>query len=91
MVEYLKKEWNETKVLFRCMPTIPFAFLVACLIAMNFLANRGGAIGPVPFDCGIIVSWVVFLASDMLVNDSVQKQQSRLTLQRCFLNLFQLV
>lgn len=67
MIEKLKKEWEETKVLFKCMPTIPFAFLVCCLIAMNFLANRGGAIGPVAFDCGVIVSWVVFLASDMLV------------------------
>ena len=67
MIEKLKKEWEETKVLFRCMPTVPFAFLVCCLIAMNFLANRGGAIGPVAFDCGVIVSWVVFLASDMLV------------------------
>lgn len=67
MIEKLKKEWEETKVLFKCMPTVPFAFLVSCLIAMNFLANRGGAIGPVAFDCGVIVSWVVFLASDMLV------------------------
>lgn len=65
--DWFKKDWEETKVLFRCMPTVPFAFLVCCLIAMNFLANRGGAIGPVVFDCGIVVSWVAFLAGDMLV------------------------
>ena len=64
---WLKKDWEETKVLFRCMPTVPFAFLVSCLIAMNFLANRGGSIGPVVFDCGVVVSWVAFLAGDMLV------------------------
>ena len=65
--EKFLKEVQETKVLFRCMPTLPFAFLVSCLIAMNFLANRGGAIGPFNFDCGVIVSWVAFLAADMLV------------------------
>lgn len=63
----IKSELYETKVLFRCMPTLPFAFLVCCLISMNFLASRGGMIGPVAFDCGIIVSWVTFLAGDMLV------------------------
>ena len=87
MVEYLKKEWNETKVLFRCMPTIPFAFLVACLIAMNFLANRGGAIGPVPFDCGIIVSWVVFLASDMLVKRFGAKAAIKINIAALLLEL----
>ena len=87
MVEYLKKEWNETKVLFRCVPTIPFAFLVACLIAMNFLANRGGAIGPVPFDCGIIVSWVVFLASDMLVKRFGAKAAIKINIAALLLEL----
>lgn len=87
MVEYLKKEWNETKVLFRCIPTIPFAFLVACLIAMNFLANRGGAIGPVPFDCGIIVSWVVFLASDMLVKRFGAKAAIKINIAALILEL----
>lgn len=87
MSEYLKKEWNETKVLFRCMPTIPFAFLVVSLIAMNFLANRGGAIGPIPFDCGIIVSWVVFLASDMLVKRFGAKASIKINLAALILQL----
>jgi len=87
MIEKLKKDWLETKVLFNCMPTIPFAFLVCCFIAMNFLANRGGAIGPVAFDCGIVVSWVVFLASDMLVKRFGAKASIKINIAAILLQL----
>lgn len=87
MIEKLKREWEETKVLFNCMPTIPFAFLVCSLIAMNFLANRGGSIGPVAFDCGIVVSWVVFLASDMLVKRFGAKAAIKINIAAIILQL----
>ena len=37
---WLKNDWQETKVLFKCLPALPFAVLCAALIAMNFLANK---------------------------------------------------
>ena len=37
---WFKKDWNETKTLFRCLPALPFAVLCAALIAMNILANK---------------------------------------------------
>lgn len=69
--EWFKKDWNETKVLFKCIPALPFALLCVALVAMNYLANKGIIPSPASdyfqADAGIIVSWVAFLASDMLV------------------------
>ena len=65
---WMKNDWKETKVLFKCLPAFPFAILCAALIAMNFLANKGiVATNWISVDAGIIVSWVSFLAGDTLV------------------------
>lgn len=65
---WLHKDWNETKVLFRCIPAFPFAILCAALIAMNFLANKAIVSETwISLDAGITVSWIAFLAGDMLV------------------------
>lgn len=65
---WLKKDWSETKLLFRNLPTIPFAILCAALIVMNILANKLIVETEwISLDAGIIVSWVAFLAGDMLV------------------------
>ena len=65
---WLKNDWQETKVLFKCLPALPFAVLCAALIAMNFLANKAIVSESwISLDAGIIVSWIAFLAGDMLV------------------------
>ena len=71
---WLKKDWNETKVLFRNLPAIPFAILCIALVVMNFLANKGWVSqdwtwskGWFSADAGMIVSWIGFLAGDMIV------------------------
>ena len=65
---WLSTDWKETKILFKSVPAIPFALLCAALIAMNFLANKTivneSWIG---IDAGIMVSWIAFLAGDMIV------------------------
>ena len=69
--QWIKKDWNETKVLFRCIPALPFALLCVALVAMNYLANKGIIPEPadnyIQLDAGILVSWIAFLAADMLV------------------------
>lgn len=66
--EWFKKDLNETKVLFRCMPTLPFAILCGAMIAMNILANKTIVNETwISLDAGIMVSWISFLAGDMLV------------------------
>lgn len=68
-IAWLKKDWNETKILFRSLPAIPFAILCIALVAMNFLANKGIIPENPVFsaDSAIFVSWVAFLAGDMMV------------------------
>lgn len=76
-ISWLKKDWNETRVLFKCLPAIPFAILCITLIVMNFLASYGVYFGDGPVgtaiskffsaDCAIFVSWIGFLAGDMMV------------------------
>lgn len=65
---WFKEDWKETKVLFSCLPALPFAVLCAALIAMNFLANKAIVSETwISLDAGITVSWIAFLAGDMLV------------------------
>lgn len=65
---WFKEDWKETKVLFSCLPAFPFAILCAALIAMNFLANKAIVSETwISLDAGITVSWIAFLAGDMLV------------------------
>ncbi len=67
-VAWLKKDWHETKLLFKGLPAFPFAILCAALIAMNILANKTIVNESwVAIDAGILVSWISFLAGDMLV------------------------
>ena len=58
---WFKKDWNETKVLFRCLPALPFAILCGALIAMNILANKTIVNESwIALDAGIAVSWISF-------------------------------
>ena len=68
LVNWFKNDWKETKVLFKCLPALPFAILCAALIAMNILANKTIVNESwIALDAGITVSWISFLAGDMLV------------------------
>lgn len=80
MKAWIKKDKLETKTLFRCLPAIPFAILCVTMIAMNFLANKGvdfyamfgehvgGFVSKIfSADSAIIISWIGFLAGDMIV------------------------
>lgn len=93
--KWLSKDWNETKVLFKCLPTLPFAILCASLIAMNFLANKGIVPEPVSnyfqADAGIIVSWVAFLAGDMLVKRFGAKAAIKVNLAAIGVQLFAII
>ena len=66
--QWFKDEVNETKVLFKGLPAVPFAVICLSFIVMNLLAtvalyNVEWAAG----DIGIIVSWLSFLFGDMFV------------------------
>lgn len=65
---WFSNDWKETKLLFRNLPAVPFAILCIALVVMNVLANKLIVeTSWLSLDAGIIVSWVAFLAGDMLV------------------------
>lgn len=95
ILNWFQNDWKETKVLFKCLPAFPFAILCASLIAMNFLANKG--IVPEPYsnfiqlDAGIIVSWVAFLAGDMLVKRFGAKAAIKVNVAAIGVQLFAII
>ena len=60
--------WEETKLLLRSIPSLTVSVFIVATIAMNLLANKSINL---PFswlalDCGILVSWIVFLTMDIV-------------------------
>lgn len=97
-IAWLKKDWHETKVLFKCLPALPFALLCVTLIVMNFLANKGVNI-PEPIsnffsaDSAIFISWIGFLAGDMMVKcfgtkAAIKVNIAAILIQLCAIGMF---
>ena len=58
----------ELKLLLRSVPSLTVTVFIVATISMNLLANKSINL---PFswlalDCGIIVSWIIFLCMDMV-------------------------
>lgn len=67
-MQRIKKEFVEFFILLRSVPPVCLTLFVLAVASMNLLANKSINI-PVDWlalDCGIVVSWVAFLAMDML-------------------------
>ncbi len=69
MVQMIKKEMEDTRVLLRNLPASVLAFVVMAFVLMNLLANKSieGLPAWLALDAGTIVSWVVFMAMDVMV------------------------
>ena len=68
MMQKLKNEIYEFKLLLKDMPCLITAVFVLAVFSMNLLANKSISL---PFewlalDCGIVVSWFAFLAMDII-------------------------
>ena len=59
---------EELRALLRGVPPIIVAMLVIAIVAMNLLANKSIDTGVdwLALDCGILFSWMIFLAMDVL-------------------------
>jgi queuosine precursor transporter len=89
--EWFKKDWQETKVLFKGVPAIPFAMVIISFILMNILAsvplyNESWIAG----DAGIMVSWIAFLFGDMFVKRYGAKGSIKIQLVAVVIALFTL-
>lgn len=77
----IKKEFAEFTVLLRSVPGALTAFFVLSVFAMNLLANKSINL-PVDWlalDCGILVSWFVFLAMDIVTKHFGAKAATELS------------
>lgn len=86
----LKNELHELKLLFRSVPSLTAAMFVVSVIAMNLLANKSISLNAdwLALDCGIIVSWVTFLAMDMVTKRFGPKAATELSVAAAGINLF---
>ena len=88
VLNWFKKEWQETKVLFRSIPALPFMLFALSIVMMNLLA---GTIivneSWIALDAGILCSWVAFLGMDMLVKRFGPKASIKVTIAALLVNV----
>ena len=84
----IKKEFNQFKVLLKSTPATILAFYTASLISMNIFANKELISLPwLSLDCGFAVSWIAFMAMDMVVKRFGAKASIELSFFAEFINL----
>lgn len=82
MIQNLKNEIYEFKLLLKDLPCFITSVFVLAVFSMNLLANKSILL---PFewlalDCGIIVSWFAFLAMDIITKHFGPKAATQLSL-----------
>ncbi len=90
MLEKIKREAREFKLFINSLPSAVCTLLIMAVFSMNLLANKSIAL---PFswmalDCGIIVSWLVFLIMDIVTKHYGPKCATSLSVFAALINLF---
>ena len=89
MIQKLKRELYTYKVLLNSLPATVFSFYVLSIVVMNLLANKSIALPWwMGFDCGFIISWIGFLAMDIVTKHFGPKAATRMTILALLINLF---
>lgn len=89
MRERIRREVEETRILLRCVPPWVLSFVVMSFVTMNLMANKSirGLPEWLALDSGMLVSWVSFLAMDVLVKRFGPKAATRITVVGVVFNL----
>ncbi len=82
--------FKETKILLRSIPSFVVAAYIVAIISMNLLANK---LVPLPMeylviDCGIFVSWAVFLTMDVVTRHFGPRAATILSVVALITNVF---
>lgn len=85
----LKKEVREFFTLMRSAPAAVVALFTISVFAMNLLANKSIDVKVewLALDCGIIVSWIAFLAMDVLTKRFGPKAATEISLFAIIVNI----
>lgn len=84
-----KQAFADFKLLLNSVPPLVFSLFILAVFAMNLLANKSIDTGVtwLALDCGIVVSWIVFLCMDVLTKLHGPKAATQLSLLAVAINL----
>lgn len=86
--KFLKKEYEETKVLLHCIPTIVVTLFVVSVICMNLLANKTLVqLDWIAIDGGILISWLSFMCMDIITKHFGPKASNKISVLAAIINL----
>ena len=86
--KWLKKEYNETRILLRSIPAIVVTLFVVSVICMNILANKTLVQLPwIALDGGILISWLSFMCMDIITKHFGPKASNKISILAVVVNL----
>ncbi|MBO4500685.1 MAG: VUT family protein, partial [Clostridia bacterium] len=89
MKERMISAWEDTKLLFRSVPSAVTALFAVSVIAMNLLANKTIYQSDIlALDGGILISWLSFLCMDIVTKAFGPKAATKLSVFATAVNLF---
>lgn len=85
----IKNEWIEFKLLIKSVPSTVVIVFAMAVLAMNLLANKSIDLNVswLALDCGFIVSWLTFLAMDMITKRFGPKAATEISIFAIVINL----
>ena len=85
---YFKSQIEESKILFRNIPSYVVTFFVVSVVAMNLLANKTIVNEEwIALDGGILLSWLSFLAMDVVTKHFGPRAANKMTIFAVLVNL----
>ena len=88
MINKIKRDWNEMKILFRCIPGVVVSLFVVSVVCMNLLANKTLVQLPwIALDGGVLISWLSFMCMDIITKHFGPKASNQVAVLASAINL----
>lgn len=88
IINWIKKEREETRVLLRCIPATVVSLFVVSVICMNLLANKTLIQEYwIALDGGILISWLSFMCMDIITKYFGPKASNRISILASGINV----
>lgn len=88
VINKIKKEYAETKILLRSIPATVVALFVVSVVCMNLLANKTLLqLDWIALDGGILISWLSFMCMDIITKHFGPKASNSVSVLAVAINL----
>lgn len=88
ITDWIKREREETTLLFRNIPSTVVALFVVSVICMNLLANKTLVQTDwIALDGGILISWLSFMCMDIITKYFGPKASNKVAVLACCINI----